>query len=81
MNKEELKKADEAGVHPHYYSLSGLLGGPYDDTEILEREGNKWLVYHFERGSKWDLQYFETEDAACRYFLQKLIRSPITRCI
>lgn len=80
MNREELKKAlDEAGVHSHYYSLNGLQGGPYDGTSILEKEGNKWLVYYFERGRKWDLQYFNTEDEACRYFLQKLTKSPITR--
>jgi hypothetical protein len=80
MNREELKKAlDKEGVNPHYYSLNGLAGGPYDGTSILEKEGNKWLVYYFERGSKWDMQIFLTEDEACRYMFRILTRSPLTR--
>ncbi len=80
MNKEELKKAlDKEGIHPHYYSLNGLQGGPYDGTSILDKEGNKWLVYYFERGEKWDMHVFDTEDEACRFFLKWISSDPMTR--
>lgn len=80
MNREELKVAlDREGVKPHYYSLNGLSGGPYDGASILEKEGNKWVYYDFERGSKNNLQYFDTEDEACRYMFKVLTKDPLTR--
>ena len=80
MNIEELKKAlDKAGVKPIYYSLHGLSGGPYDGASILEKERDKWVYYYCERGGKFDLQYFDTEDEACKHILQILIRDPNTR--
>jgi hypothetical protein len=80
MDREELKKVlDKEGVKPVYYSLNGLSGGPYNGAIILEKEGNKWLYYYFERGSKHSLQYFNTEDEACRYMLQELTSDPLTR--
>lgn len=80
MNIDELKIAlDREGVKPHYYSLNGLSGGPYDGTSILEKEGNKWLYYYFERGSKYNLQYFNSEDEACKYMFKILTKSPQTR--
>jgi hypothetical protein len=80
MNKEELKtRLDQEGINSHYYSLNGLAGGPYDGTHILDKEESKWLVYYFERGLKWDIHMFETEDEACRYFSQWITRDPLTR--
>jgi hypothetical protein len=80
MNKKELKKAlDNAGVDPHYYSLDGLSGGPYEDAWILDNDSHRWLVYYFERGTKWNIYYFDKEDEACNYIFNKLISDPLTR--
>jgi len=80
MNTEELKKAlDKEGVKPIYYSLNGIRGPQENDTLILEKTGNKWVYYYYERGHKFDLQYFDTEDKACQYIFQKLTKYPETR--
>jgi hypothetical protein len=80
MNIEELKKAlDEEGVHPVYYSLNGIRGKYEDNSSILEKKGNKWMYYHYERGGKFDVRYFNTEDEACKYMFQKLTSDPTTR--
>ena len=80
MNIEELKKVlDKEGIKPIYYSLNGIRGDQEDGTSILEKKGNKWVYYYYERRGKFDLQYFDTEDEACKYILQILIRDPNTR--
>ena len=80
MNREELKEVlDKEKIDPHYYSLDGLAGGPYDNVMILEKEGSRWLVYYYERGEKWDIHVFETEDEACKLLLQRILRYPDTR--
>jgi hypothetical protein len=80
MNVVELKTAlDKAGVKPHYYSLQGLKGGPYDGTAIIEKDGNRWMYYNYERGSQHGLQYFNTENEVCEYLYQLLVSDPTTR--
>lgn len=80
MNKRELKEAlDKEGIHPSYYSLNGLIGGPWDGVRILDKQGKKWVTYYFERGAKWDIKVFESEDEACNYFFQWISNDPITR--
>ena len=46
---------------------------PHDEnTWCLRRQGKTWLVFYFERGSKSELQRFNTEASACEYFLNKV---------
>jgi hypothetical protein len=80
MNVEELKKAlDKEGVKPIYYALNGIRGDQEDDTDILEKKGNKWMYYHYERGGKFNLQYFDKEDEACNFFFKLLTEYPQSR--
>ena len=50
-----------------------IMEPPGDSTMCIRKQGKVWLVYYFERGSKWDLKRFGDEDLACRYFLDQLV--------
>lgn len=77
MNKEELKKKfDEERIRPEIYWFSGGLPG---DTFCLSEENNKWQVYYSDRGKKLGLKEFETEDEACRYLYEFVIKTKGTR--
>ena len=79
MNIEELKKAlDKEGVKPFYYSLNGITEDK-DGALILEKKGKKWMCYFYERRGKFDVKYFDTEDEACKYMLERLTSDPTTR--
>lgn len=70
MNKSDLEKILKKNKIPkQLYSLPGGL--PNECYCIGKKE--KWEVYYSERGLKTQLVYFNTEEAACEYFL-KLIR-------
>ena len=70
MNKSDLEKILKKNKIPKQsYSLSGGL--PNECYCIGKKE--KWEVYYSERGLKTQLVYFNTEEAACEYFL-KLIQ-------
>lgn len=76
MNIEELKKRlDREGVKPVYYSLNGI-NDFQDDIDVLEKKDKKWTYYHYERGEKFDLKYFDTEDEACEYIFRLLTKYP-----
>jgi hypothetical protein len=80
MNIAELKIAlDKEGVQPIYYSLNGIRGDQEDNTDILEKKENRWMYYHYERRGKFNLQYFNTEDEACKFFLKLLTEYPQSR--
>ena len=55
-------------VPNNYYSFAGMGGG---DCYVLERT-DSWNVYYSERGSKYDEEAFDTEDAACRSMFDKV---------
>ena len=76
MNRTELRQAlDEAGFSPMDYRLPP--DKPDDNTFCLERRGKVWLVYHLERGTRFELRRFNTEDAACEYFLRRFRGGPL----
>jgi hypothetical protein len=80
LNKEELKNAlVKEQIDPRYYSLDGLDDPHYYDRVILEKKGEEWLVYHYERGSINNLHTFVSEDEACRFLFSWIIRDPNTR--
>lgn len=49
-----------------------ILEEPDENTWCLRKQGKTWLVFYFERGTKWELQRFKTESAACEYFLNRV---------
>jgi len=78
MKREELKEIlDREDVNTHVYDLSGdWLPG---EKLVMEREDDKWWVYYSERGIKSNPKELETEDDACAYMLEVLLRDPGTR--
>ena len=70
VNARELQAAlDQLGIDPSRYSLKG---GTPEDGFAMKREGTRWIVYYSERGGRYSIEKFTTEDAACRYLLSRL---------
>lgn len=70
MTLRELRKALRLiGVPKDMHWLSDGL--PSDRLCICQEDG-KWIVYFSERGSRFDLKYFDTESEACEYFYNDL---------
>lgn len=78
MNRAELAiKLEQSGVSPEAYSLDGGLP---NECYVLDRESNeRWTVYYSERGQKSGYRSFDSESAACQYFLERVLRDPTAR--
>lgn len=59
----------ELGADPQGYRI---LDAPDENTWCIRKQGKAWLVFYFERGTKWELQRFKTEASACEYFLNRV---------
>ena len=59
-----------ARVDPTYYSFDG----DRHETLCLLAEGQTWKVFLSERGSRFEERAFNSEDAACVYFLKRLFQ-------
>jgi hypothetical protein len=53
----------------HFYSLKGGL--PYDAWCLAEIYPG-WEVYYSEKGGKYQIKLFQTENEACNHIYQKL---------
>jgi len=74
MTKRELQEElDRLGVRREAYCLDG--GTPHNRF-VLDHDYAGWWVYYSERGLRIQPQNFGTEDAACRYFLERITASP-----
>ena len=72
MNKNELKSVLIVKQIPnYYYNLDGV--GEIDQRVCLENEGQEWIVYYSERGKRFDIRRFSTEDEACQDILERLV--------
>lgn len=77
MNREQLRDiARREGIRDDAYSLEGGL--PHERYVLSISEGG-WDVYYSERGQKTGLKSFETEDDACSYLLETLLKDRTTR--
>lgn len=77
MNVSDLAAAlERENFDPRTYSLRG---GNTSDTVCLCEERGKWHVYYTERGSRFDEQIHDTEDAACRAMLKWMLDPPFLR--
>lgn len=66
MDMSALRAAlDKRGVDPLNYRI---LDAPDEATWCIRKQGKTWLVFYFERGTKWELQRFSTEASACEHF-------------
>ena len=78
MTKAELKtKLEQAGVYAEAYSLDGGLP---NERYVLSQEPNgHWDAYYSERGQKSGLRSFDSESAACQFFLDHVLKDPTVR--
>jgi hypothetical protein len=56
-----------------------LHGERADEALVMEGQGTAWVVYYAERGLRSGERSFESEDEACRFMLDRLLRDPTTR--
>ncbi len=71
MDLAELRSALAAeGIDPRSYSVGNERS---DETYVLERNGNVWDVYYFERGLRSGLRSFDTEQQAARQLFALLV--------
>ncbi len=76
MNRAKLETIlRERNVSSLAYCLSGGLP---NEKYTLCQAGAKWSVYYSERGQKSGERVFDSEDEACRYFLQILTNDSTT---
>jgi len=73
---ELVERLNEAGVRPDAYCFEEVGAG---EQYCLARSGSKWVTYYAERGTRTSLREFETEEAACAYFLAWVVGDPTTR--
>lgn len=70
MNSNELKWIlEEEGYLKSTYSLTG---GRHQDAYCLSFENGVWYVYYSERGEEFERISFDSESAACDFFLKKM---------
>lgn len=73
MTVQDLKaKLDTFAVPEHMYSL--LKGGLPNERLCLIKTDDGWEIYYSERGEKNGIKSFDSEDAACSYFYQKMLK-------
>ena len=61
---------DAAEIDPRSY---GLLQGSNDDGLYLLKVGSRWELFFSERGHRYDVLTYESEDEACVAFLQRIM--------
>lgn len=69
-------------IDPRFYGLDGPAGLPVEDREeryFMDRNSSGWAVYYWERGIHREEQFFGSENEACRYLLDLLLRDSTTR--
>ena len=59
----------ESGCDPAGYRV---LEPPGEATWCIRRQGRTWLVFYFERGTRYELQRFTSESHVCEYFLSRV---------
>ena len=74
MKKNALQRLlDGEKFNPNVYCLDGGLP---NDRLCLSFEASRWCVYYSERGSRFDEEYFTSEDEACDNLLRRLHELP-----
>lgn len=70
-NRMKLVKAlQNAGVRASAYNVSGAK----DMALCIEKNSDEWEVFYFERGGKTFSKLFASEEDACTYMYNELIR-------
>lgn len=70
MNVEELRTAlADTDIDPRLYCI---LENPDDSQWCLRKQGKVWQTFWFERGTKFRMERFRSESAACEYFYNQV---------
>lgn len=77
MTRDELvARLNREGIRPDAYDLEKTQK---DEVYCLERVFSGWVVYYRERGIHRDESIFSSENDACLFFLDLVLRDPTTR--
>ncbi len=77
MNREELRRILNAeNISLTTYSLDGKY---CEECLRLEKVVDGWVVSYSERGLRTNERHFDSEEDACRYMSDRLLRGPTTR--
>jgi hypothetical protein len=60
----------QEGFDRRWYSFD--RENPPLEGYILEKIGERWIVFYFERGDIRDIANFENESDACEFFYQRM---------
>lgn len=76
LNRDGVRRAlDREGINRDCFSLEG---GHPPERLVLSMVPGGWVVHYSERGIESGRRDFTTEDEACRYMLESLLRDPTT---
>ena len=71
MNKKMLKKKlIEYRTSVYHYNLKGNFNFVYKGF-VLNHKNNQWEVYYAEKGHKWLLNIFDSEEEACDFYFER----------
>lgn len=70
MNRKQLESILLMNKVPK--DLYSLNGGLPNEAYCIEKENDKWQVYYSERGIKANIEYFESEEEACKCLLREI---------
>lgn len=78
MDIEELKLLlKQERISPATYSL---VDEDKDEAYSIRYDAeNGWYTFYSERGLQSNIKYFQTEDAACKHFLETVLRDPTVK--
>src|SRR5690242_14431339 len=77
MDRMELRdRLRRAGIPDDMYELTGMHSGSRSDLSFpfLEERSGEWVVGVEERGRRGVMSRFATEDEACRFLYDRLVR-------
>lgn len=53
-------------------NISYSVGAERENRLVLKQVGGHWLIYHFEKGQRDVFGDFQSEDEACRFYINKV---------
>ena len=65
-----LNELQKLGIPSRWFLIGDK--GITDNKTVLRLIDNKWAVYYSQRGGKYELKTFETEDEACNELLLRM---------
>ena len=71
MNSSDLlKELQKIGIPSRWFNIGDK--GNTDNKTVLSLIDNQWAVFYSQRGDKFELKTFDSEDAACKEMLLRM---------